>query len=418
MVVFPFRASIYTAIYSSILHLKWDVMSRLNIFIIMLLFLFTACNESEQINIAEEFSEYENLSIFPTDTEPEFEIILERQTVYGDTEDVLLGNWLTAVVDNRDRVFVADYQETALHLYNPDGTYNRQIGQEGEGPGEYRSLSTMRTDNQCLHLMDRNLNRVTRYSLDTFEVTGSVAISMDPPEDGPYMYPVTFFVHTDSTYLLQTGMGYTQGKDESGIERTIGGRIMNNDTGELSDSAIFSFPAPEALVYRENGGLMIMTTVPYLRSSIFRVRNDQVIHGGGDDFLFTIYNKDGEYQRAIYYPYPNPPLVRDDILAQYSDDEEQLKSIIRNVDMPDTLPVFSSFYVDDEGRIWVKKMTDDFEEAEYAVLANSGELLATFTWPAGNIVQEIRNGHLYTMETNEETGLREIVKYKFDFGEK
>lgn len=109
-------------------------MGRLKIFIIMLLFLFAACSKSEQINIPEEFSGYENLAIFSADSEPVFEITLNRQTIFGDTEDVLLGSWLSAVVDNRDRVFLADYQQTALHLYNPDGTHNRQIGQEGDGP--------------------------------------------------------------------------------------------------------------------------------------------------------------------------------------------------------------------------------------------------------------------------------------------
>jgi hypothetical protein len=62
-------------------------------------------------------------------------------------------------------------------------------------------------------------------------------------------------------------------------------------------------------------------------------------------------------------------------------------------------------------------MTENLDEAEYVVLANTGELLATFTWPAENMIQEIWNGHLYAMETEEETGLREIVKYKILFEE-
>lgn len=150
-------------------------------------------------------------------------------------------------------------------------------------------------------------------------------------------------------------MGYTQGQDESGIERTIDGRIMNNTTGEMSDEIVFSFPASQASVHREGSSMMVMGAVPYLRSSILRVRNGQMIHGWGDDFLFKIYDMDGEYERAIYYPYPNPPLVRDDILAQYSHREEQWQNVVRSAGMPDTLPVFSTFYVDDEGRIWVKK---------------------------------------------------------------
>lgn len=400
---------------------KRNLFNENRCFWIVFLLLFTllsACSEQREITIPEEFAALENLSVYPSDSEPEYDIYLEREVTFGDTEDVLLGSWLSAVVDNQDRVFIADYQQTVLHLYNPDGSYNRQIGQEGEGPGEYRNLSVIRTDDQYLHLMDRNLNRITRYNLDTFEVEGNVAISVDQPEDGPFMYPSMFFPYTDSTYLLQTGMSYSPGQDDGEIERTIDGRIMNNGTGELLDSTVFSFPDSQMLVHRENGGLMVMGGVPHLRSSILRVRNGQMIHGWGEDFLFKIYDKDGEYERAIYYPYPNPPLVRDDILAQYSDREEQWQNVVRNADMPETLPVFGTFYVDDEGRIWVKKMTENLDEAEYAVLANSGELLAVFTWPGNRDIQEIKNGYLYALETDEETGLREIVKYGIGFDER
>jgi outer membrane protein assembly factor BamB len=86
--------------------------------------------------------------------------------------------------------------------------------------------------------------------------------------------------------------------------------------------------------------------------------------------------------------------------------------------MPETWPVFESFTVDDKGRIWVEKLTENRDESEYVVLANSGELIATFNWPSNKEVQEIKNGFFYTLETNEETGLREVVKYGITLEEK
>jgi hypothetical protein len=44
------------------------------------------------------------------------------------------------------------------------------------------------------------------------------------------------------------------------------------------------------------------------------------------------------------------------------------------------------------------------------VLANTGELLGTASWQRNSLVQDIKNGYLYSSEENE-MGLREIVKY-------
>ncbi|NBC67129.1 MAG: 6-bladed beta-propeller [Bacteroidetes bacterium] len=387
-------------------------MSRLNIYFIILLFLSTACSKSEEIEIPEKISEYENVSVFPADSEPQYTITLDRQTVYGDTEEIFLGSWLSAAVDDRERVFIADHQNNVLHLYNPDGTYNRQIGQEGEGPGEYRSIQAIHTDQQYLHLMDSNLRRITRYNLNTFEVADEISIDIDRKDDEPYLFPIHFFPENENTYLLQLSMSVTPDAEQE--NRFVEGRKIDITSGELSDSTFFSFPATEALIHRESNAVMVMS-VPFNRKSVVRYRNRQLIYGWSENFLLEIYDEEGSYERAIYYSYKNPPLNRNEILKSYADRQEQWQNIVRNADMPDTMPVFNDFFTDDEGRIWVKKLTENRDEVEYVVLENTGELLAEFTWPAATHIQEIKNGFLYVLETEEETGLSEIVKYEISF---
>ncbi|MCG2588242.1 6-bladed beta-propeller [Rhodohalobacter sulfatireducens] len=390
-------------------------MSRLNIYFIILLFLSTACSKSEEIEIPEKISEYENVSVFPADSEPQYTITLDRQTVYGDTEDILLGSRLSVTVDNRNRVYIADNQEIVLHLYNPDGTYNRQIGQEGEGPGEYRRIGNMQAGSSYFHLMDRNLTKITRYNLDTFEVEGDISLTVDRGEtDGYFQYPQGFYLLSDSTYLLQIGTGFTAGDAEEDTDRTIEGRILNVKTEKTGDSAIVSFPSAEALIHREENSMMVMS-VPYNRKSVISVQDGEIIYGWSQDFLLKVYDQNGRYQRAIYYPYENVSLDRNQVLELYSDHEEQWQDMVRRDDMPESWPVFESFTVDDEGRIWVEKLTENRDESEFVVLENSGELLATFNWPSNKEVMEIKNGFLYTLETNEETGLREVVKYGITF---
>lgn len=397
---------------------KKTIMGRPKIYFIILILLSAACSKSEEMNIPEEIAEHENLSVFPTDSEPAFDITFDRQTVFGDTEDVLLGSRLMITVDDRGRVYIADNQEIALHVYNPDGSYIRQIGQEGDGPGEYRMIRGMQTDGNSLHLLDLNLSRITRYNLDDFKVEGDLSLTVDRGNNnGIIRYPQAFYVLGKDIYLLQLGSSTTPGPSNEDAERTIEGRKVNYITSEIVDSTFFSFPSSERLMNRSENAIMVMS-VPYNRRSVISVNNGQVIYGWSEDFFLKVYDDSGQYQRAIYYPFENIPLDRNEVLEIYSDHDEQWQDMVRGNDMPETWPVFESFTVDDDGRIWVEKLTENRDESEYVVLANSGELLATFNWPSDKEFQEIKNGYLYALETDEETGLREVVKYGISFDEK
>ncbi|MEX0905880.1 MAG: 6-bladed beta-propeller [Balneolaceae bacterium] len=380
-----------------------------------IMFFLAACSSQPEVEIPEEIAALENITVFPADTEPEFEIALTREASFGDTEDIFLGGWLTAAVDNRERVFLADQQETVIHLYNPDGTYNRQIGREGEGPGEYRSIGQMRTDNQYFYLMDRNLNRITLYDLDTFEVITDHAVPVNQDEDdGNFRYPNAFHLMPDDQYLIHFGMAFMSGSNGSDDDsRKLEGRILNPENESYEPGNVFSFPASEALVHREGNSMMVMS-VPYKRSSHVTYRNNKIYHGWSEHFLLKVYDDEGNYQRSIYYTFPNRRLNRDKVLELHADRDQQWRDMVRNDNMPETWPVYYSFLVDDENRFWVEMVTEDTEASEYVVLQETGELLGRIPWSRDKTIQQVKNGFLYTQE-EDEMGLREIVKYRVEF---
>lgn len=385
--------------------------TMMRLWICVLVFVIVGCSSEAEIELPEEVAALENVAVFPADSEPAMELSLTRETSFGDTDELFLGGWLMAEVDNNGRVFLADMQETQLHMYNPDGSYNRQIGREGEGPGEYRQIGTMRIDEQYLHLMDRRLNRITRYDLETFEVAGETSLSIEQTEGENYRYPQDYYLTGRDEYLIIVGSAFSAGvTDDSG--RSIGGIKLGWTGDSLSTESLFSFDASEALVHREGGSMMVMS-VPYKRTSEISVTDDLLIHGWSEHFLFSVYDADGGYQRSIYYPYQNMPLERAEILDMYEDRDEQWFSMVRNDDMPDVWPSWKTFTMDDEGRIWVERFIDDSENTVMHVLANSGELLATVPWSTGKSIQDIKDGFLYSQEESD-MGLREIIKYAIE----
>ncbi len=52
--------------------------------------------------------------------------------------DYLMGSIRFALADESGTIFLLDQQLAQVHLFNPDGTYVRSVGREGDGPGECR----------------------------------------------------------------------------------------------------------------------------------------------------------------------------------------------------------------------------------------------------------------------------------------
>jgi hypothetical protein len=257
--------------------------------------------------------------------------------------------------------------------------------------------------------------RITRYDTDTFDAISDLTVSVPSDEESAFPQSFSYFSLTpDPDRMLgHLNMGFRAGRgDADPSERRIRGLMITAETGEFTGEEVYNFPASEALVQYTDERMSVMS-VPYKRSSVVQVHYDVMIHGWNERFLFKYYDLDGEYQRAVYYDYENPPLNRNEILEDYRDRTEPWKSMVENDDMPETWPSWTTFMPDDEGRLWVQRRTDNPDATQYHVLSNTGELLAVFPWNPDHRIQEIRDGYLWSLEQNED-GLREVVKYGFD----
>src|SRR6056297_2506807 len=93
-------------------------MIRVSVLIVVLVMIVTACSSETEVELPEEVAALENVAVFPAYSEPTFELTLTKEATFGDTGDLFLGGWLSSETDPEGRIFVADMQETRLHLYN------------------------------------------------------------------------------------------------------------------------------------------------------------------------------------------------------------------------------------------------------------------------------------------------------------
>jgi 6-bladed beta-propeller len=73
----------------------------------------------------------------------------ETLRIGGAEEDTEVFGYIMSIgVDSRGRIITADLAQKVVRRYDPEGTFLEQIGREGEGPGEYRSVAAVAVDAQ------------------------------------------------------------------------------------------------------------------------------------------------------------------------------------------------------------------------------------------------------------------------------
>jgi hypothetical protein len=91
------------------------------------------------VNYSENLSNIQELEDF---TLPEFKHNYDLGVEFGD-EDYMFGSIKDVEVDSMKRLFLLDERKQYVSVFQPDGTFLKRIGAEGDGPGEFRRARSM-----------------------------------------------------------------------------------------------------------------------------------------------------------------------------------------------------------------------------------------------------------------------------------
>jgi len=382
-------------------------------YIIVLGTLFIAsCTNQPDVEIPEEISALENVTLISFDATPLNNKQPIREAVFGDTDDIIIGNIGSFAIDKDNNVYLSDVSQQIIHVYSPDGTHIGEIGRDGDGPGEFRRISSLSIDEKAIHVLDTQQMRISRFDVNSFRHIDDMELPFEPDfSSGVFTFPQSIDVMSDGNYLIHFGMGYSHGQEDEETDLNMIGKKFNIENGVIELEAIYSFPARETIIRRDGGSLHAMHP-PYKRSPHIQFGNGEIMHGWSEELLFKWFDEDGNYTRAVYSPYENEPLLRTDIVKEYEDFDEPWRGMIRNDDHPETWPSFTHALPDDEGRVWVGLITDDHESYTWKAFSPEGDIYASFEWPRHIEIHRVQNGSIYTMETDPETDLRQVAKYR------
>ena len=386
----------------------------------------SSCSSQEVPHIPERAQMLDNLMVYSAEANPAGEIQLIPEQTFGSTDNVLIGRLGSVAINENGRVFISDSGQHIIYVYEPDGRFITRIGEQGRGPGEFLSVPILQIVSNRLYAFDYRQMRLSVFSLDSLAI--SYTLNLNPKNKDRIEELTNFssipwvYFRNDDTFLSCFNQPfYTDpGKPEYNLEdeKYVKCYLMDAE-GIILDGKILEVRGTGFLkgtVKRGDfspGVFRHFATRPLITLS----EDGQIYSAWSEDFLIKVHDSKGNYLQSWYYPNQKVRMTKENAIENVNS-EHSKNVIMRNIDaLPETWPALNSMQIDDENRIWVSTIVEDFKVYQWWVLNEEGKLLARFNFARSEQIEKVKNGYVYTRETDEETGLQQIVRYRIEFEE-
>lgn len=251
------------------------------------------------------------------------------------------------------RIIVANAGTSTIRFYDPQGRYIRDVGGEGEGPGEFARMAWLhRFSEDSLIVSDAGLRRLSIFDVEgrfsrSFRLDHAVAFPEFPLADGRLAASTRDLVPRSQ---LQTGVN----RDSTTV-------LMFSMEGIAGDT-VGRFPTAETYLWVEGTNVMVVP-YPLARTVVLTSFGDGFYFGSSDAYEIRAYAADGSVERIIRRAEVLRPATRADIEAfqaealanaRSQDDRRQLERAFGAMSFRETLPAFLDIVVDADGYLWVQ----------------------------------------------------------------
>lgn len=387
-------------------------MNKLIIPVLMIVAL--GCSPQKTGQIPVHIQELENLTVYPVDMLPGRTISFTKEIVYGDSDEILIGVIGDFAVDDLGRVFIADTRIMVLYAFGPDGRFITKLGRDGRGPGEFVNIKDVKIHGDYLYASDPSQSLVHVFALETLAGEKTVLLAGNrgrfPALASASPWIRDLYVRSDQTFI---GEFIEHDRERLTQWRNIEVNSMFyllDSNGAISEE-LFEYTREIRTVFPGT----VQNVQPFFGMTLTVVSStDRIYMAGPDYFLVKQYTPYGTYQQAWFYPVRRFPLTRDSAIEAEVRRDRYIDNM-NLMNLPETWPVVTEMLIDNEDRLWVATTVEDMSIYEWWILEESGELIARFEWPRNKPIKVIRNNHIYTRETDDETGLRKIVRFRFEY---
>ncbi|MDZ4258789.1 MAG: hypothetical protein U0974_08020 [Gemmatimonadales bacterium] len=343
-------------------------------------------------------------------------IVLEREIVPEEGSEGEVGNPSGLVADEDGTIYWLMRSPSVIKAYAPDGAWLRNIGREGDGPGEFRD-GMFAIVGDKLVLQDPNNTRMT-----VFETSGRFLASM----------PSQCCYWTSNLPVFDDGTLGISGAPPTGQSDAGGALYLTRIDGTVTDTVVFP-RVPDnpdgywTLTLTSNGGKNVsrmMMGIPLRPNAVSRYRSDRtVLRGHSASYAFAITGLDGtDTVRVFTASAPTVPVTdaeRDSIYeATISGMNEQWREGLRDAtsvsDIPTAWPLWGGIAIDPTGHIWVSRPNPAGGIGLLDVFTAEGVLLGTILPPVAGLTGGYWTRDRIYLNGETEEGLPKIAVYRIE----
>jgi hypothetical protein len=300
--------------------------------------------------------------------------------------------WVSDAIRLADgRIVVADAGLKEIRAYAPDGRFLWAAGDNGEGPGEFRSLSSIsRFRGDSLLAFDALLGRIT--VLDTHGAVGRVAGSGTPGAMISELLVLedSILVGSSDAFLRPDQMPHGWFRTESRLVRYSANDFTPLDT-------IATYPGAEGY-----GFALGVLHPPFARGSSIAALSSRIVIGTADVMEYRIRSAAGSLQRIVRVPGYDLALSAAEVDAALAasrrpDIRPEVNEALKEMPRPETRPAYQELITDATGHVWAKEYRSQDVAGtplEWQIFSPDGAWLGEIQTPPRFAVLEIGEDYI------------------------
>lgn len=324
------------------------------------------------------------------DPESAWRIDAEPEVMIGQREGdprYLLGDVVGARRLTDGRIVIADMMGLDLRVYSPRGEHLHDVGGEGEGPGEFRSLSYFEVTGDTLVVYSHFPPTVSRFLADgTFLESKRIYATGHAALKSMFLFGYLF----DAGYAIGT-----TSPDREVLEFTDGLNRLPRplwrfrlDGSEFIDLA--EYDGAETVIER-SGSTTRYTSYPFGKSTALTTSRNAIYVAPTEDYAVYVYDVDYRLRRIVRRPFTAPRTTARDMarwvdaqIEYFDPDPEEEPAFRRNreLDYAPTMPALKSMSLDPLGNLWIEEWPGSlFEAGDFTVFSPEGRWLGRVELP-------------------------------------
>lgn len=314
-------------------------------------------------------------------------------------------------VDPRGNIYVAD--RWVIRVFAPDGRLVRNIGRQGNGPGEFGTLSSVELmPGDSLYAFDGELSRVTVFEPGSWRAAYTTVIGRSQifPPIGVHRVRGGRAISAWFT----PAYGDFDDREINGRRKTVF-RLLNPD-GSVSRDSVLAVAERENLMFHNPEGAS--GDNPFGRTTnVAFASGDRMVVQWSDSLRFDLYSVDGKHLKTVhgaYFPRRRPitSAERDSVIASLADNIVPAASVRRAVEEhgATTWPLVVDMIVDDQDRIWVGLTGGRGEPHHWVAFDMDGNAVAQVDLPVTSRLRLVRGSTAYVVALDD-NDVPQVVVY-------